>query len=148
MSQLEPKVYKWENDWIPVFDRVSSDASTNQITISDGRVHATTPVECSQTCRGPQKRVTIYDLSECKISWLSQQRIKARKVIAKFRPTAAPLRFDLGGEFLSAFALAPSHAISRLVVDDRSHILDTHRRSRQRSRSFHGFDGGGIYGGR
>lgn len=42
MTQPEPKVYKWENDWMLVFDRVSSDASTNQITIPDGLGHETT----------------------------------------------------------------------------------------------------------
>jgi len=116
-----PQVYKWENGWMLVFDAVSSDASTNQIAISDGQGHQVTQLNILKLIEDA-KRVTIYDVSANANLVAVAAVYQSKKGDRQVRPTATLLLFDLHGEFLSAFALAPTHAISRLAVDDRSHI--------------------------
>ena len=120
----EPKQaqqYKSENSLMFVWDGVSSNAAENQIKISDDQGHLITQLNVLRPVPEAQA-VTIYDVSANEDLVAVAAVYKSKEGNQKFRPAASLLVFDIHGELLSVFALAASHAISRLVVDDKSHI--------------------------
>ena len=112
---------KFENSRIISWVPNSHDGSAKHISIFDAQGHSLVSLNVLRFM--PEARgVSIYDVSArgnlIAVAAVCESREGNRQV----RPTASLLLFDLGGKLLSAFAMAPSYQIGRLVLDEQSNI--------------------------
>jgi len=102
---------------------VSSDPTAKQISVADEQGDISAQLNLLRIVPDA-RRASIYDVSANRqlIAVAAVYESKEGKGNRKVRPTATLLVFDRQGELRSSFALAPSHAIARLVVDNDSNI--------------------------
>ena len=116
-----PKDLKSENGLILSWYPLSTDDKSDQINISDDVGRSVTSMNILRLV--PEAHaVSIYDVSTrgnlVAVAAVYDSKAGRQKV----RPTAALLLFNLRGDLLSSFAIAPSRAIRLLVIDDHSNI--------------------------
>jgi hypothetical protein len=120
-GQVPHRQWKYEGGLVISWDPVSSDAGAKQVGVSNENGQLITNVDVL----GPvhdARRVSIYDVSARGNLIAVAAVYESKEGNRQIRPTATLLLFDFSGQFLSAFALEPSHQIALLAVDDNSDI--------------------------
>lgn len=120
-DEVVARAIRYDGGLVISWQHNSSDASSDQIEISDAQGHRVTALNILRPVPDAG-RVGIYDVSArgnlIAVAAVYVNKQGSRKV----RNTASLLFFNLHGQLLSALALGPSHAVARLAVDDKSNV--------------------------